>query len=506
MASSAVDRIDLTDTKVPIGIPLAAIFVFGVVQLALGTDPLIMALCAISIAAPLLPLHLYGRDLYSMIGIMFSLRYVGVALIAKTFLGQTLESHLFDAYTAFGLTALLMCVITALLLIARALDASKVLFDFSMDLPSLRRLALVCFAIGAPAEIVAGVGMQGVGETSSGAIFPLAASIGDLLYLGLIAEAIHGIKKSEGRSFLGLPLAAMALFVLMMALAFNRREFFLSSLIGVIATAFIYRALRLRHIVLGLAFAAFFMSFMTPITLYLRTQREGMDKVQFMMLAKDTVVRAITEPGYFDLISETVENSSIADIKSDSLYDYYQNNSNVLNRLSFIALLDSIAYPAKSRNPIGMEDITHALGNNAPGFLGFEKTSSLYGMGDWLNWHMDIGHIGQISFLIFGLPMEGLVSWGIIGFVAYPFIFLLPIVLVSGRISSLRLPLPTSIFIFASLQHGLVEATSDGFISMITRGLPVLAVSLLMVQKAMGVGAGAKTKSASGNAFTTHQT
>ncbi len=492
--TNAIGALDLKDTRISIAIPLAAVGVLGAIQLALGTDPVIIALCALGIAAPLIPLHLYGRDLYAMIGIVFSLRYVGVALIAKTLLGQTLESHLLDAYRAFSLTALFMCVVTAILLIARAMDAGKTLFNFATDQPSLRRLAVVCFSIGVPAEVIARLGMQGVGEASSGSIFPALVTVGDLIYFGLIAEAIGTIKKTDRQTFLSPLLLSMIAIALVLALGFNGREFFISCLIGVVTAAFAYKALRLRHIIYGAVFVAFFVNFMTPITLYLRIQREGMDKAQFLALTRETVIKAITEPNFFRLVTETVAEEGNTIGRTDGLYDYYQNSSNVLNRLSYVALVNSIAYPAQSRKLIGMEDVVHAFANNAPGFLGYEKPFSIYGMGDWLNWHMDIGQIGVASFLSFSLPLEGLVSWGLAGFVLYPLIFLLPAMWIAGWISSFKHPLPTSIFLFASLQHGFVEVTSDGFISLFTRGFLMLGFSIFVVQKGLAFSGGGKAE------------
>lgn len=426
-----------------------------------------------------------------------------MALVAKTFLGQNLESHLFDPYATFELNTLFMLIITTILLIARALDAGMALFHFPMDPPSLRRMSVFCFCVGFAAEVFAGFGHSATGEASGGSIFPIAAVFGDLLYLGLITETIYTIKKTEGRSFASPVSMTMAGLALAISLAFNMREFFVSCLIAIVTTAFMYRSLRLQHIVYGVAFVAFFMYFLSPITLYLRLQREGMDKSQFVALVQDTVIKAATDPDFFNLISEEASYASIANIKDDAPYDYFGNRSNVLNRLSYIGLLDAVASATHGRKPLGMEAVKQGMMRNLPGFLGFEKPETAYGMGDWLSWRMDMGLPGLSSFLIFGLPMEGLATWGLIGFIVYPFICILPVLWISGWFSSFRLPFPASIFMFASLQHGLVESTADGFFSMLNRGMPMFALMFFIIHKALFYGR-PEAKSASVAASTTN--
>jgi len=493
--TNAIGMIDMEDTRVPIAIPLVVIGGFGIFQLALGTDPLILALCAVSIAAPLIPLHLYGRDLYSMIGILFSLRYTGVALMAKSFYGQTLDSHLFDAYSAFGLNALLMLIMTGVILIARALDPGKEAFPFPTDLQSLRRLSTFCFCFGLVTELFVAT-KSADGSSGGGSLFVIASSFAEFLFLGMIAETVYAIKKSEGRSFVTVRMALMLGVVLAIVLALNMRGFLLSCLIGIVVTAFIYRMLRLRHILIGVVIAIFFTSILTPITLYLRMQKEGVTRAQFVELAKDTVIKAATDPSFFRAISQAAEYAAFSNIKSEVEYDYYGDRSNVLNRLSFIGLLDAAAYSAHGRRPIGMPAVNQSLARNAPGFLGFDKSDLSFGMGDWLSWQMDMGTYGIPAFLNFGLPMEGLATWGLIGFVAYPFVLSLIILLICGRISSLKLPLPTSIFLFTSLQTAMIEDTSDGYLSVITRGLPTLLVGLFLTHKILFPrGAGAQSAS-----------
>lgn len=470
---------DLGDTRVPIIIPLGLVSIFGVIQLILGTDPFLMILCAACIAVPLIPLHIYGRDLYSMLGIVFSVRYVGVALIAKTLYGQPLETHLYDPFAAYGLTFVLMVVVTLVLMLARALDRGTTLSPFGMDPASLRKLAILGLGIGFVCEgIVGSIKSAESGGLNSGPVFVLAANLAGLFYLGLVAEVIHNIVKSSHRTLVS-PLLAIGLVgALMIAIGLNQREFFVSCIIAVVVTAFMYKMIRVPHLVLGLAVAVFFLQIMTPITLYLRSAKEGMDILRFLDFAQTTVVRAATEPSFFNEISNQAKSMELVDPNEVTSNDYFGDGSNVLNRLSYIGLVDAVYNGTRTRVPIGMTALNQTIARVAPGFLGFDKNVSRYGLGDWFCWQTGLFAPESLVFANFGLPMEGLATWGMIGFIAYPFAFMLPLLFICGRISSFRLPIPTSIFLFADSQHNIVEAMSDGFLASMTRTLPLFAILL----------------------------
>ncbi len=89
--ASKFDFMVPSDKQVSLVLPLTVVGVCSVIQLILGASPAIIAMCAIAIIVPFLPFVVYGRDLYSVLGVGFSLTYVGIALVTKTFYGQTLE-------------------------------------------------------------------------------------------------------------------------------------------------------------------------------------------------------------------------------------------------------------------------------------------------------------------------------------------------------------------------------------------------------------------------------
>jgi hypothetical protein len=473
--------------KVPLTIPFTVIGVFTAAQLMLGSSPAIVAMCAVAVTLPFLYMGLYGRDLYGVLFIGFSFKYVGVALAAKTFYGQTLESNLYDPYAAFGLNLLFMFVLTAMFIVARALDRGQAIFAFPLDLVSLRRLSVICICIGIAGTLSFSTHLSNTDSNSGGgAAQVLGASFRNYYYLGLIAEAVYAVTKSSGRSFVTGRLVFLFLIENVIAIFINEREFVATSLIGIITVAFLYKMLHFRHVIIGLVAGGFFISVFTPITIYLRLNKEGLSLTEFAELAEDTIIKAATDPEFFKYISDTVKNSAYQDTKALVAYNYYGaygDTSGVLDRVSFVALLDAVYNGTRTREPIGMAAINQSLARVAPGFLGYDKSITNVGAGDWLSWQTGLSEPGRSYFANFGLPMEGLATWGLTGMIVYPFIFMLPVLYICGRLSSLRLPLPVSIFLFTEIQHLMLEGTSDTFLATMTRLLPVNILCLFLLHR-----------------------
>jgi hypothetical protein len=347
--------------NVPLTIPLAVIGAFTTAQLMLGTSPAIAAMCAGAVALPFLYMGLYGRDLYGVLGLGFSLKYAGVALAAKTFYGQTLESNLYDPYAAFGLTLLFMFVVTAMLIVARALDRGQAFFAFPMDLVSLRRLSVICICIGIAGDLSFSIHLSNADANSpGGAATVLGAAFRNYYYLGLIAEAVYAVTKSGGRSFVTGRLLFLFVIKTVISISFNERGAVAISLIGITTVAFLYNMIRVRHVIIGLVACGFFITVFTPITLYLRSNR-GAVLDEFAELAGDTVIKAATDPEFFKYISHTEKYSAYQNMNALMAYDYYGDRSGVLDRLSFVALLDAVYNGTRTREPIGMAALNQSL-------------------------------------------------------------------------------------------------------------------------------------------------
>jgi len=448
----------------------------------LGASPVIVVMCAAAVALPFSLLRLYGRDLYGLLGISFSVKYVGFALAAKTFYGQTLESHLYDPYAAFELTLLLMAILTAVLIVARALDPGKALFAFPMDLAGLRRLSLACICIGIAGNFAYSGGVADTGAPASGgAGVVLGAAFREYYYFGLIAESGYAALKTNGRSFITGRLVVLFLIQALISISFNERGALASGLIAVATVAYLYDMLKIRHVVAGTLVGCFFIFIFTPVTIYLRSNKEGLSFSEFVELAESTITKAATEPDFFKLISETQKSATFQNANVRVPYDYYGVRSEVLDRLSFVSLVDAVYNGTRTREPLGMEAVDQTLARVAPGFLGYDKEITMTGPGDWLSWQTGLLEPGRVMFAVFGLPMEGLATWGLIGMIVYPFLFMLPVLYICGRLSSFRLPFPLSVYLFVVIQHFMLDTTSDVYLVWLSRNLPVLLVSLFVL-------------------------
>ena len=79
--------------------------------------------------------------------------------------------------------------------------------------------------------------------------------------------------------------------------------------------------------------------------------------------------------------------------------------------------------------------------------------------------------------------MEGYASFGAIGLVIYPFIFMFPLLMILSRISSFRHTAVVSIFLFSIYQHIFTELTSEAILSELTRGVPFYFCMLYVLDR-----------------------
>jgi hypothetical protein len=146
---------------------------------------------------------------------------------------------LYDPHAAFGLTLLLMFVLTAMISVARALDHGKAFFQFPMDLVSLRRLSVICIFIGIAGNLAYSTGVSATGTvTLGGPAVVLGAAFRQYYYFGLNTETVYAVIKSGGRSFVTRRLVFLYLIQSVISIVFNERGGLVSGLIGIIAIAF----------------------------------------------------------------------------------------------------------------------------------------------------------------------------------------------------------------------------------------------------------------------------
>jgi hypothetical protein len=260
----------------------------------------------------------------------------------------------------------------------------------------------------------------------------------------------------------------------------NTRSLMLDGVIVIAVSGIVYRVIRAHHLV-GLAVATALASqIINPITMELRRVKYGKSAAEFASIAGDVVTKAVSDPDYLAVLR--VRQAQEAKVDNPlNLYDYYGEPTNVMNRFSYVALVDAIYFRAERQVPLGLSALDEIYSRVVPGFL-VNKEPKAYGYGDWLSWELAIFLPPLKTFTNFGLPMEGYAVAGTLGFVLFPTLVLFPLLLVLSRVSSLRLPYPSSLVLFGALQWSIVEGTSDTYVVMLTRAIPILLVGLKLTE------------------------
>ena len=479
---------DETESKASIMPALIFVAIMGSIQIILGSGPGLVVTASATLIVSLLPLALLGRDIYGLLSAFFGIRYVGIAIVLKTVYGETLDSHLLAPQISYALTFCVIVCTTAAISLARFVDRGRSRFPTPQDTGQLRLLSIACIAVGSCAELMEAASKSTIsGEVNSGILFVLANAFTSFFILGLTCEATYAHRVSKGETFLTSRLMALLGMQLCFALALNVREFFITCILSVICTAYLLKCMRWRHLVLAAVAGLLFISFLSPITLFLRTEKEGLSFQAFVSLVGTTVSQAATDPAFLHQLTETQKYQSLYE-EGLVAYDYYGDRSNVANRLSYVALLDAVYYGMSQRTPLGFDGASEqVLSRVLPSFIVAFKEQKPYTYGDWLSWQAGMSEQGRAYSANFGLAQEGYARFGFLGLILFPFIFICPHLMVSGVVSTLRSQSPSSMFFFIAVQHNILEGVSDTYIASATRTLPVIFFGAFVIYKVCGV-------------------
>lgn len=452
----------------------------AVLQLSYGADFGVLVLGLASLVIGLVPILYIQRDLYTCLCAIFCLRYTGCAILLKTWYGQPLQSNLEVPFTSYALALGLQIVVTAVALAVRRIDKGKSIFPALNDTDSLRSAGLLSFLVGVVASAMIGILQDRMTSINTGAVFVTTSALSSLVYLGLCCECVHRITVSRGESFLSARLAGMIISLSLLGIFLNARGFAAGSVACVFWVAFMYRAIRPRDMLVALACVVVFTQYISPIALDMRNQIRGMSTAEVASTTLKVISRSIDDPGYLSrLRAEQYEEAQFG--AGYTMYDYFGDNNNIANRVSWIALIDRVAGQIRAAPPVNAEDwLGEIYGRALPSFLS-KKATFDYGQGDWLSWQIGLSPNGYISYLSFGLPNEGLVVFGVPGFLLFPVIFLGPLLWLCSRVSSLRVSSAPSLFLITSLHANVFEGTSDVLLSIMTRQLPLIIFPALLI-------------------------
>jgi hypothetical protein len=462
-------------TRVVVLLVIAAALI---AQLALGTDPILVGLCGLALVVGFFPALVFRLDLYGILATIFAIRYVGAALITKTWLMQPLDQYLNAPVAAYGLSCLLMFVVVGVILTVRALDSGTTLFALPKNAEAVRLLGLVAFVIGTTAYAASGIIVSREENEAATGVYVLVVYLGTIHLLGFVAEVLYCALTN--RSVFSRRLVVMLVVMFAIGIFLNTRSLMLDGVIAIAVSGIVYRVLRVRHLV-GLAVVAVLASqIITPITMELRRVKYGKSAAEFASAAGEVITKAVSEPDYVGIL-RVRQAQEANDDNPLNLYDYYGEPTNVMNRFSYVALVDAVYFRAERQVPLGLSALDEIFSRVVPGFL-VKKEPKAYGYGDWLSWELAIFPPPLKTFTNFGLPMEGYAVAGTLGFVLFPTLIMFPLLLVMSRVSSLRAPYPSSLVLFAALQWSIIEGTSDTYFVVLTRGVPILLVGLKMTE------------------------
>ena len=269
-------------------------------QLALGTDPILVAFCGLALVVGFFPALVFRPDLYGVLAAFFAIRYVGAALITKTWLMQPLDQYLNAPVAAYGLSCLLMFVVVGVILTVRALDRGTTLFALPENAEAVRLLGLVAFVIGATAYVASGIIVSRESDEAATGLYVLVVILGGIHLLGFVAEILYCALTNRGPFSLRLVVMLVVMFAIAMFL--NARSVMFDGVIAIAVSGIVYRVIRARHLV-GLTVAAVLASqIVTPITMELRRVKEGKSASEFASAAGEVIAKAVSEPDYVGIL------------------------------------------------------------------------------------------------------------------------------------------------------------------------------------------------------------
>ncbi|MCA1550700.1 hypothetical protein I6F36_28110 [Bradyrhizobium sp. BRP19] len=402
--------------------------------------------------------------------------------MAKTFYLQALDENLVYPFEAYFLTLCILSAETVVIFVVRFFDRGKSLVSLGKGSSGILSVKNLTLGLG----VVAYIGLAAVkptsAQTAGTGFFVLFSALAKIFVLGLVMQTRDGAKHFGTNGFITVGLVAAIGFEFIVSLVLNYREGLLSALIGVVLAAYYCRAIRPRHVIVSVLFVSLFGLLISPITLYLRVKKENVPIAEFAELALATTARAIVDPEFLQSLSSYNDSR----LKRDNItgYDYYrlQSRSNVLNRLSYVALVDWAYAGMAGRSPLGIRVFEESLQRVTPSFIWQDKKAMNYGIGDFIAWNTGQLPMGNAAFLNYSLAMEGFASYGFAGLVAYPFLFMFPLLFALSRISSFRNISVVSVFFFAIYQHSFVESTTEVILAELTRTIPFFFLILLVLQ------------------------
>ena len=454
----------------------------------MGCSLVTASLALAGAAVGLVPLIIYGLDLFTAFPLVFLLRYTGIAIISKTFYGQSLDTYLSFPEISYALVLGLLTTVsfTAAIMRGAGQKMSGAIAE-PKDPETLRivgTLAAVVGFIGALGDGIFQTRIEGL--SSTGALTQVSFLLAQVYLLSVPCETIYLIKASGGKRVFSWRIVIYLVGTLIYSGLIDKRQPVGDFLITYALTILLQKALRLRHVAVGLGCAFVFSTIVSPVLLGIRSTKHQ-DVATYVPAAVSSAGQALTDPTYMQTMKAT-ELIAARKFSRFKEWDYYGAEHPVTNRLSWIGLVDEVYSHSHKSAKLGGEVLPAIFGKIEPRWLFPDKPIANYAFGDWLAWHFGMEEEGGFGALNFGLPMEGLVTIGLVGWFLYPAVVLSCFLGICSAITDMSRRTAFAIFLFSANEFSIFEAQSDSFVLLFLRDIPLItAIYIAFIYAAKNV-------------------
>ncbi len=350
-------------TRSTIGLVVACV----ALQLALGANPVVLALAIISCVAGLAGFRIAGAyQSGAWLAFFFVLGNVIVALVAKTAFLQPLDSNLFAPIESFLVLATGSVALLIALIVVMTIPVGKPLLHSTRDPRLLRFLSNSTFALGTLFWYLTRL-FQDPGASGFGGV----AVFWNLLLMAVIARTAMVIERTDGRRSVDATLVLILLACVVVGLIDNSKTEVALPIVAYFATSvFYFRGLTRRQCVAGALGVALMAAVIGPmIHAYRALGIHDIPWRQRVGLIERGVKDALTH-GDIAFYQEVASEVASMDFGA-GYYDYFGRGSGqmLLGRYASIQQIDPIIATVNRRGFRGGSVIWPAFQRLAPTFL-----------------------------------------------------------------------------------------------------------------------------------------
>lgn len=456
----------------------------GVAHVVLGAHPIVPGLAIATMLLAMWPMIRFGvMNISVILIILTAFRYVGFPIIAKLFMGQSLDTHLDQPVKAFMAVMVGMLAYVGAVFLANKINIGKPLLKPLNDPRMLRLLSFAAFVVGFAANLDASIHayIESDDLTISNFFTPF-------LHLSLISAAASSLLENGRHKVTDSWVLLILAIEIIFAFARNARTPILEAALCLVITAAAFQGqFSKKQIVGGLA-AFLLLVALTPMALYVRHTRVDLTMSERIIASFDALSDwKLAQTDFID----SIEKESLS---TGYFMRYYDMPNNVFERFSHVNDVDVLISGTDNIRMLGFEVIEQAMERALPRFLAPDKPRD-YGEGDWIYCELGVKCLYG-NFLTASMIGVGYVAFGWIGVFFFPFLLGLPVLLIIKKVVGLNLVQNVwAIFVLITINNQFVEGGAASYISIILRNIPQDFLVMLIISTMIGASKIAMRKS-----------